>query len=263
MRNTLASWGGSRCRVGRGAASADQHRHPIQQHLPQVWPSSPVTRLNVVVLPAPLGPSKPTTSPGWKLQAHVIHKGRPARVSATPSTTRLMAGRRPKRIRPDQIARVSRLGSWPCLQCRGQPPAGFCRASTLLAEHLLAAERFRLDALVVHPVVDALGPDRMAVALDHVHIAAEDHQTLLAEILGLAGCRHNPLVGVDDANVACGGDHAGAVVGLLQVGFNRDQTGGWGFGGWRRCRGCPRRRLRLGNACLGNGWLQTVCWRPF
>ena len=67
----------------------------------------------------------------------------------------------------------------------------------------------------------------MAVGLDHIHITTEDNPPFLGVVLGLTGRCHNPLIGVNDADIARGRDNPCGVVGLLQVGFNGDKARRW------------------------------------
>ena len=43
--------------------------------------------------------------------------------------------------------------------------------------------------------------------------------------MGLASRGDDPLIGIDDADVAAGGDHTGLLIRLLLIGFNRHQAG--------------------------------------
>ena len=67
----------------------------------------------------------------------------------------------------------------------------------------------------------------MAIGLDHIHIATEHNPPFLGVVLGLTGCCHDPLIGVDDPDIAGGRNNPCGVVGLLQIGFDRDQACRW------------------------------------
>ncbi len=67
----------------------------------------------------------------------------------------------------------------------------------------------------------------MAIGLDHIHIATEDNPPFLGVVLSLPGCCYDPLIGVDDADIAGGRNNPCGVIGLLQVRFNRDQACRW------------------------------------
>jgi hypothetical protein len=74
----------------------------------------------------------------------------------------------------------------------------------------------------------------MAIGLDHIHIPSEDNPTFLGVVLGLTGCCHDPLIGIDNADIAAGRDNPCGVVCLLQIGFDRDKARRWRDRPWLR-----------------------------
>jgi hypothetical protein len=92
------------------------------------------------------------------------------------------------------------------------------------AEHLLAGGRYGSQAFTIHEVHHPFRPDQIAPLLNDVHIAAEHHPVFLAEVLGLAGGGHNTLIGIHNAHIARGGDHACELIGALLIRFNCDQA---------------------------------------
>jgi hypothetical protein len=96
--------------------------------------------------------------------------------------------------------------------------------NTNAAEHLLAGGRNGNQAFTIHEVHHPFRSDQIAPLLNDVNIAAEHHPVFLAEVLGLAGGGHDPLIGVHDAHIARGRDHAGELIGALLIRFNRDQA---------------------------------------
>ena len=92
------------------------------------------------------------------------------------------------------------------------------------AEDLLAGGRNGDQAFTIHQVHNSFRPDQIAPLLNDVHIAAEHDPVFLAEVLGLAGGGHDPLIGIHNAHIARGRDHAGELIGALLIRFNRDQA---------------------------------------
>src|SRR5688500_13806914 len=60
---------------------------PSKAHVPLLGWSKPVSRLNSVVLPAPLGPIRPVMPPRWTSRWSTDTAVRPPKVRVTPSTT--------------------------------------------------------------------------------------------------------------------------------------------------------------------------------
>ena len=80
--------------------------------------------------------------------------------------------------------------------------------------------------LGIEVIGDPLSAQGVAVGLHHIHVSSEHYAPLLAEVLGLPGRDHHPLFWIDDAHVASGCDHAGLVVGTLQIRLDGDLASG-------------------------------------
>src|SRR3954453_22943287 len=89
---------------------------PSKDQVPVLGWSNPVSRLNSVVLPAPLGPIRPVMPPRWISRCSTATAVRPPKVRGTPSTTTIGSG-----LAAPTSQGTSRRAA--CASRRGAPPA--------------------------------------------------------------------------------------------------------------------------------------------
>ena len=84
------------------------------------------------------------------------------------------------------------------------------------------------DPLRSHQVGHLFGLQQAAILLHHIDVATQHDPPFPGEVLGLAGRGHHALIGIEDAHIARGRDHARGLVGPLHIRFDAHEPGGNG-----------------------------------